>query len=214
MSWANLDDRLHGHPKVRRLQRIPFAGAEAFGIWTWCLSWARAYSPLEGRLSVQDVACDWNADPEHMAEVFETLRTVGLVDLLMDSPIVNPDAYVIHDWADWQLSAQQRGGLHASAAAGRNPLTGRFGAGDQPAPAGDQPGSAGGPAGESRFTGSTPAGTELVEDGSPAGRTSPRLSSPRLSEPVRTVEEIRDLERATGYRSGSHPVPKPGGKKR
>ena len=197
MSWANLDDRLHGHPKVRRLQRIPFAGAEAFGIWTWCLSWARAYSPLEGRLSVADVACDWNADPEHMTEVFETLRGVGLVDLLIEAPAVT-GVYFIHDWADWQLSAQQRGGLHASASAGRDLGTGRFAR-----PAGDQPGSAGGP-----------AGTDPVEAGAPAGRTSPRLSSPRLSEPVRTVEEIRDLERATGYRAGGTAVPKPAGKKR
>ena len=194
MSWANLDDRLHGHPKVRRLQRIPFAGAEAFGIWTWCLSWARAYSPLEGRLSVQDVACDWDADPEHMTQVFETLREVGLVDLVMD-----PDAYVIHDWGDWQLSAQQRGGLHASAAVGRDPSTGRFGH----SPAGYQPGTAG-----------EPAGTDPVEAGPPAGRTSPRLSTPRLSEPVKTVEEIRALEVASGYRPGGVPVPKPTGRKR
>jgi hypothetical protein len=120
MSWANLDDRLHAHPKVRRLQRMPFSGPEAFGIWAWCLSWCRAYSPADGRVTVEDVAVDWNADPEHMAQVFGLLHYVGLVD-----PDGEVGVYVIHDWADWQLEAHSKAGKANAATARRGP-GGRF----------------------------------------------------------------------------------------
>jgi hypothetical protein len=120
MSWANLDDRLHAHPKVRRLQRIPFAGAEAFGIWAWCLSWCRAYSPDTGLLAVADVAVDWNADPEHMSEVFALLQMVGLVDATDD-----PGKFAVHDWYDWQLEPHSRAG-RANAATAKRGERGRF----------------------------------------------------------------------------------------
>uniref|UniRef100_A0A6M3ISD4 Uncharacterized protein n=1 Tax=viral metagenome TaxID=1070528 RepID=A0A6M3ISD4_9ZZZZ len=120
MSWANLDDRLHAHPKIRRLQRVPFAGAEAFGIWTWCLSWCRAYSRESGRVCVETVALDWNADPEHMAEVFALLLSVHLVDETDD-----PDAFTIHDWTDWQMDQHQRAGIARAASAERG-AHGRF----------------------------------------------------------------------------------------
>ena len=190
MSWANLDDRLHAHPKVRRLQRIPFAGAEAFGIWCWCLSWCRAFRPNDGALDPDDVAADWGCDPAHMAEVFGLLEGVRLVDHV-------DGTWAIHDWCDWQLSPQQRGGIHAAAQADR--VGGRFSARDRLTPADDQ---------------LPPPRTDPVSAGSPAGRTSPRLSSPRLSEPGKTVEEIRSLEVATGYRPGGTPVPKRGDRKR
>ena len=156
VSWANLDDRLHAHPKVRRLQRIPFSGAEAFGIWCWCLSWCRSFRPTDGLLSVADVAADWGCDPEHMSQVFDLLLSVRLVDELDG----DPDAYVIHDWTDWQLTAQQRGGLHGSVRAARDPLTGRFG------PAGDQSGRDGQP------------------HGSPTGRTTPLHATPNRTSPA------------------------------
>lgn len=111
MSWAALDDRFHGHPKVRRLQRVPIAGAEAIGIWVWCLSWCRAYAPTTGRVSVSSVALDWGADAGHIADLFSLLAEVRLVD-----PVdADPEAYDIHDWADWQMSYQQRGGKNAFA---------------------------------------------------------------------------------------------------
>ncbi len=193
MSWANLDDRLHAHPKVRRLQRMPYVGAEAFGIWCWCLSWCRAFQPHTGRVSVVDVAADWGADPAHMHDVFAALFEVRLVDRREDGDgQFDPDAYYIHDWSDWQLSPQQRGGLHAAASASRE--QGRFSAGDRLSPGAN---------------GLPPAGVQPVTPRPPAGdrldRTSPRLSSPRLSEPVETVEEIRRRETEAGFR----PVPKP-----
>ena len=133
MSWANLDDRLHAHPKVRRLQRIPFAGAEAFGIWAWCLSWCRSYTPETGRILVENVALDWGADPEHFAQVFDFLASVQLVDAAEEG------VYVIHDWDDWQLGSSEewhKAGGRARAATARR-VGGRF------APADQQAGSAG-----------------------------------------------------------------------
>ena len=184
MSWANLDDRLHAHPKVRRLQRIPFAGAEAFGIWCWCLSWCRSFRPNDGALDPEDVAADWGCDSEHMAEIFALLVDLKLVDC-------RDGAYAIHDWADWQLSGQQRGGIHRAETAVRE--GGRFIAGDQPGPA-------------------SPAIEELVEAGPPGGRTSPRLSTPLRTSPGLVTAPSKDgFERvaATAAALGFHPAPKP-----
>jgi hypothetical protein len=202
MSWANLDDRLHAHPKVRRLQRIPFAGAEAFGVWAWCLSWARAYSPLAGRLAVADVAFDWNADSEHIAEVFETLRGVGLVDGTDD-----PTVYVIHDWADWQLDGKMHqvlAGQARAAAATRSPA-GTF----QPA----------GPASASS--------TKLDQAGHQPGPSSPVHSTPVLStraparetpskdgDAVKTFDELGVTRPLPVSTIGFRPVPKLVGKRR
>ncbi|MCU0894786.1 MAG: hypothetical protein MUD06_10775 [Rhodospirillales bacterium] len=132
MSWANLDDRLHAHPKVRELQTVPFLGAEAFGIWCWCLSWCRAFSPNDGRVKVEYAAREWQADPLHMAEVFDLLVTVGLVDRDRRGGLR------IHDWADWQLSQQAKAGMARAATAKR--VHGRFAPADQRAgKAGHQP---------------------------------------------------------------------------
>ena len=192
MSWANLDDRLHAHPKVRRLQRIPFAGAEAFGIWSWCLSWCRAYHPLDGAVVMEDVADSWNCDPEHMAEVFDLLVSVRLLDC-------DDGRYAIHDWPDWQLDGKMHqilAGQARAATAVRSPA-GTF----QPA----------GPASTSPI--------ELDKAGIQPGRTSPRLSSPRLSEPVTPSKDGANGEKSFDELGVTrplvfHPVPKPGGRKR
>lgn len=198
MSWANLDDRLHAHPKVQELQTIPVEGIMAFGLWTWALSWCRAYSPDAGIIPVKAAALAWRSDPEQIRQLVDRLVSVEMAERAdREAP-----TWTIHDWCDWQLSPQQRGGLSASRKASRTEQ-GRFGA-----PAGYQPDGAGTPA-EHRLS---PAVSEPVSAGSPAGRTSPRLSSPRLSGPVETVEEIRALEVATGYRPGGRPAPKPGKK--
>jgi hypothetical protein len=131
-----------------------------------------------------------------MTEVFDLLLSVKLVNAYNG----DSDAYAIHDWCDWQLSPQQRGGLHSAAAATRS--GGRFSARDQLSPstygvgvAGDQP---------------VIAGDQPVITRSPAGRTSPRLSSPRLSEPVEPV--VNDTRVWDTVRASFHPVPKPGRK--
>jgi hypothetical protein len=124
VSWAALDDNFHSHPKVRKLQRIPFAGAEALGIWAWCLSWCRAYSPVTGRITTEAVADAWNADELHVEEVFELLLRVRLVD---EVPIKAGDpvtCYLIHDWPDWQNTGQRKAGLARAASASR--VGGRF----------------------------------------------------------------------------------------
>jgi hypothetical protein len=96
-----------------------------------------------------------------MAEVFELLRTVGLIDEVWSEPEHILVCHVIHDWSDWQLSHQVAAGLARSASARRSP-TGQF-AKDQPT----------GPAQTSD--------TELGQAGSPAGHATPLLSKPRHS---------------------------------
>jgi hypothetical protein len=196
VSWANLDDRLHAHPKVQELQTMPSEGMMAFGLWAWSLSWCRAYSPDDGVIPVKAAALAWRADPELIRQLVDCLVEV---DMAERGDRGDP-TWAIHDWCDWQLSPQQRGGLSASRNASRTEL-GRFGP-----PAGDQPDGAGEPA-EHQLS---PASSQPVSAGPPAGHASPRLSTPRLSEPAKTVEEIRRLEVAAGYR----PVPKPVRKKR
>lgn len=126
MSWANLDDQAHGHPKVRKLQRRP-GGLEAFGVWTWCLSWCRAFSPTEGTIDTEEIGCQWNLETDRVTELVELLITVKLVDVIDDEGFIS---YRIHDWHDWQWTFQQRGGKARAATARR--IGGRF------APADDQ----------------------------------------------------------------------------
>jgi len=167
MSWANLDDRLHSHPKVRKLQRVPFAGAEALGIWTWCLSWCRAYAPTTGKICVADVALDWNTDPAHMAEVFLLLHTVGLVD----EEVSGPAEYLIHDWADWQLDGHLRQSLAGKArAASALRVGGRF------APNPNQPNQRADEAGTSRATPLLSSPSHASPGRAPAGAGGDRRS--------------------------------------
>lgn len=112
MSWANLDDRLHGHPKVRKLQRLGAEGREAFGLWSWCLSWCRAYAPLDGKVTIDVVADAWHMEEEEAAAAFRLLLRVRLVDEELFG------VYLIHDWADWQLDGPQRQSLAGKARAG------------------------------------------------------------------------------------------------
>jgi hypothetical protein len=135
MSWANLDDRLHAHPKVQELRTIPIEGMMAFGLWTWALSWCRAYSPSDGVVSVKAAALSWNADPEMIRQLVDVLVQVGLAERDdRDGP-----AWSIHDWDDWQIGASDewhKAGGRARAATARR-VGGRF------APADQQAGSAG-----------------------------------------------------------------------
>lgn len=128
MTWAALDDRLWGHPKVLKLMRMGAPGLEAFGIWAWSLSRARAYSSDEGRVDVDDAAGYWGFNVERMQDLFDRLVKVGLVDTIVDED--DPDrviGFAIHDWREWQFTNQQRGGQARASAAKR--VNGRFAAG-------------------------------------------------------------------------------------
>jgi len=117
MSWANLDDRLHAHPKVQELRTIPIEGMMAFGLWTWALSWCRAYSPSDGVVSVKAAALSWNADPEMIRQLVDVLVQVGLAERDdRDGP-----SWSIHDWDDWQLEQHRKAGKARAATAVRGP---------------------------------------------------------------------------------------------
>jgi hypothetical protein len=183
MSWANLDDRLHAHPKVRKLQRLPFAGAEAFGIWTWCLSWCRSFSPDDGLVDPDDVALDWNADPEHMRQVFDLLLTVGLVDA------VEPGGqFAIHDWADWQLDGRMHQVLagKARAASAVRGANGRY----------VQPGGKGGTS-----HGAPPSSNSAEVAGLGTSRATPLHASPLHASP-RLDDQPGDTGLSTFHETG------------
>lgn len=130
MSWAALDDRLHSHPKVVKLMRMGAPGLEAFGVWTWFLSWCRAYSPDDGKIDLEVAADYWGFNHDRMADLFARLVKVGLVDQLVDEDFgVEPQGHSIHDWHDWQFTNQQRGGQMRAANAKRD--KGRFAKADE-----------------------------------------------------------------------------------
>jgi hypothetical protein len=153
VSWANLDDRLHAHPKVQELQAIPVEGIMAFGLWAWALSWCRAYSPDTGITTVKAAARAWNADPEMVRQLVDLLVDVGLAERdERDSP-----TWAIHDWVDWQMTQQVRAGRARAEGAVRG-NNGRF-----------------------VTSALDPLVSAGRSGGSPPGHASPRHSTPRLS---------------------------------
>ena len=198
MSWANLDDRLHAHPKVQELQAIPVEGMMAFGLWSWALSWCRAYSPDEGVIPVRAAARAWNAEPEQIRQLVDRLVEVEMAERDdRDAP-----TWAIHDWSDWQLDGRMRqsiAGKARAATAARSP------AGTYLVEAGAEAGS--------QLSASSP---KLDLAGIQPGHASPRLSTPRLSRaPARDDGDHRSLEEHGVKRPAKiaaadfHPVPKP-----
>lgn len=128
MSWANLDDRLHSHPKVRKLQRVPYQGMAAFGLWCWCLSWCRAFAPKTGLIDAEALALDWHADQAFVEDLLNLLVLTRLLDVIVSEHDGDPIGFQIHDWIDWQITAtdeaRRRGGLKRAATADRS--SGRF----------------------------------------------------------------------------------------
>lgn len=98
MSWYNVDDRAHAHPKLRR------AGLAAAGLWALAGSHAKAYH-LDGQVPRYWVD-QWGPDAGKQAR--------RLVDIgLWHSPghtcprCPQPDeGWVFHDWDDYQLGTQ------------------------------------------------------------------------------------------------------------
>lgn len=87
MTWLKVDDALHGHPKVEQ------AGLAAVGLWVRCGSWSSAYL-TDGHL------------PETIVKRFGRARDVDqLVDCGLWIP--EPGGWVMHDFLDYNPSAQQ-----------------------------------------------------------------------------------------------------------
>lgn len=90
MTWAKIDDRLHGHPKARR------AGLEAMGLWVLALSFCGAYN-TNGEIG--------HADIEAMAGK----RTVPLANKLVEAGLWTATAtgWAFHDYLGYNPSAAQ-----------------------------------------------------------------------------------------------------------
>ena len=117
MTWAKIDDRLHGHPKARR------AGLEAMGMWAMCLSFCAAYN-TDGQIGRADV------------EAIGGRRAAALAAKLVEAGLWTPtdDGWTFHDFLAYNPSAAQveaerkrkaeagrRGGLAKAASAGKTP---------------------------------------------------------------------------------------------
>jgi hypothetical protein len=95
MAWAKLDDRFHGHPKIRvAWRREPVA----IGLHALALSWVAQYDE-DGRVSPEFVADQLPDEDE---------RT-SAVSALVESGLWEPNGYgwMIHDYLDYNPSREQ-----------------------------------------------------------------------------------------------------------
>lgn len=95
MTWLRVDDKIHDHPKVRRLgrDRLP-----AMGLWLVCGSWC-ADNLTDGFVPNEVVA---RVDPKHRYAT----RLVE-VDLWHRSHRQGEDGFVYHEWEQHQPSRSE-----------------------------------------------------------------------------------------------------------
>ena len=125
MAWARLDDDFHLHRKVRR------AGNEAAGVFARGLSYCQKYG-TDGHLGALDDDFLTIVLPEaqNRLEVAERLVSVGLLE-------ARDDGYWVHDYLDYNDSAEQIRERRAKQSAGGKKSSKRFGYGketDKPTP--------------------------------------------------------------------------------
>lgn len=91
MSWAKIDDQLHGHPKLAKLGTLMLP---CLGLYTLSLSWTAAYL-TEGVISLDQ------------ANRLAGIESKSLMDKLVSSgllDVVDVATYRIHDYLDYNPS--------------------------------------------------------------------------------------------------------------
>lgn len=119
MAWARLDDDFHLHRKVR------LVGNEAAGVYARGLSYCQKYG-TDGHLGALDGDFLTFALPDAPSrlELVERLVSVGLLE-------ARDDGYWVHDYLDYNDSAEQIRERRAKQSAGGKKSGRRFGYGKQ-----------------------------------------------------------------------------------
>jgi hypothetical protein len=102
MSWVRLDDTLHGHPKAAK------AGLEALGLHMLAMSHCGQYSP-KGHVAPEFVREKAGAKGSKLAK---RLVESGLWE-------TNGNGWLIHDWSEYNPSAEQSAARRAEISAKR-----------------------------------------------------------------------------------------------
>jgi hypothetical protein len=115
MGWGRVDDKLHCHPKVDK------AGVEAMGLWVLALSYAQDYG-TKGGITLARVE-------KIVGNKAKAARYVArLIDAGLWEPHPSePKAYLMHDFAQWNPSAETMQ-AHRSAVSAARAEAGRKGA--------------------------------------------------------------------------------------
>ena len=92
MTWVRIDDRMHGHPKIRS------AGLDAMGMWVLGLSYCGCYL-TDGVVRVVDLIPLVGGEPR-VIELAERLVSAGLWDVV-------EGGWMYHDYLDYNPSAEQ-----------------------------------------------------------------------------------------------------------
>jgi hypothetical protein len=91
--WFKTDDKLHEHRKVRMLGK---AKLPAMGLWILCASWS-ADNQMDGSCP-QVVVKRWDPRCRYAAKLVSS-------GLWVEETIDGEPGYRFHDWADYQLTA-------------------------------------------------------------------------------------------------------------
>lgn len=99
MSWFKVDDKFHGHEKVKRIPRA--IRAEAIGTWTLCGTWSADHE-RDGYV------------PEHMID--ELGATLAGAEALVTAKLWRRrnGGFVFINWAEWQPTREEQDAKRAA----------------------------------------------------------------------------------------------------
>lgn len=113
MAWFKGDDKLHGHPKVRR------AGLAPMGLWAVSGTYSADYG-LDGRVPVEYVA-SWSggkrlAEKLVDANLWHALPYKGPCKCVLKTVDQTQGGWCFHDWADCNPTAAELDAARIAAA--------------------------------------------------------------------------------------------------
>jgi hypothetical protein len=93
--WAVVSAHAWRHPKFEQL--LDMGRADAIGVWTMMLSWSADHWDDDGYISTRKAASIGMT-----VDIADALITVNLVEAVADN---RGSGYQVHDWTDWNRSA-------------------------------------------------------------------------------------------------------------
>lgn len=178
MPYAQLDDRYHGHKKVRRALKLEPA---AVAIHVMAITYCNQHN-TDGVIDCEEVD-DWLSKmPYRAAQKQRVLNT--LLELNMLEFRVGDESYRVHDYLEWNRSSSDRANL---AEQGRRGGLAKAKANGKPGPK------------PTPSPGSSPGSSEGQSPGSSEGSSTPRHATPTPSQASTTLALRADVEECFAY---------------